>query len=62
MPEDEDELVQRLGLTAREVRVRNLSVVLSFCEYLLVGEVSTFFKSLRRIRLKVRITAKIIYY
>ena len=30
MPEDEDELVQRLGLTARNVRVRNLSVLLSF--------------------------------
>ena len=27
MPEDEDELVQRLGLTARNVRVRNLSAV-----------------------------------
>jgi len=27
MPEDEDELVQKLGLTARNIRVRNLSVV-----------------------------------
>lgn len=29
MPEDEDELVQRLGLTARNVRVRSLLVVIS---------------------------------
>lgn len=27
MPEDEDELVQKLGLTARNIRVRNISVV-----------------------------------
>ena len=27
MPEDEDELVQKLGLTARNIRVRNRSVV-----------------------------------
>lgn len=26
MPEDEDELVQKLGLTARNIRVRNISV------------------------------------
>lgn len=47
MPEDEDDLVQRLGLTARNVRVRNLSIVVSFIEYFLDRSSFNFLSELR---------------